>query len=126
MQRIDRAQGRIPYKGFYNIEIGYYIPEQLEILNNIIKGYYQCEWLPDAPLIFTWAAESTAGKTGCALTFDGWNFHELWLSDHISEPSRGPLYVVGLTSDNKIIVSGNETESGSTIYYKRTLKVSID
>lgn len=126
MQRIDRAQGRIPHKGYYNIEIGYAIPEQQEQLNHIIKGIYKAKWLPNAPLIFTWAAESIAGKTGCALTWDGWNFHEVWLSDHISDAGRGPEYVIGPTAENTIIISGNENENGGIINYKRTLAISID
>ena len=126
VQRIDRAQGRIPYKGYYEVESAYRIEPQQEVLNHILSTPQKAHWLPNAPYIWTWAAESRAGNSGCVLTWDGWNFHTVWKSDTDFDPSRGAKAVIGITPENTLIVVGDETVDATKVDWKRTIKVSFD
>ena len=129
VQRIDRAQGRIPHKGYYEVESAYYIPEQEEgRLTNILSTGKKAEWLPSAPYVWSFAAESTSGKTGCIASWDGWEFHELWISEGDYSRSTGAKYVVGVTPENTIIITGDGEGVGGndSVLWRRTIKVSLD
>ena len=126
VQRIDRAQGRIPYKGYYEVESAYRIEPQQELLNHILSTPYKAHWLPNAPYIWTWAAESRAGNTGCVLSWNGWDFHTVWKSDTDFDPSRGAKQVIGITPENTLIISGDKNDNGEVKKWKRTIKVSFD
>lgn len=126
VQRIDRAQGRIPHKGYYEVESAYMIEPQQELLNHILSTPYKAHWLPNTPYIWTWAAESRAGNTGCVLSWNGWDFHTVWKSDTDFDASRGAKTVIGITPENSLIVVGDETVDATKVNWKRTIKVSFD
>lgn len=129
VHRIDRAQGRTPVKGFYEVEVAYTVPDSNPNgLSQILSTGYKAEWLPNAPYIWVYAAETTAGKIGCVLSWDGWIYHEVWVSDINYNPSTGAKNMVGITPENTIIISGGGDGVGgdNSKKWKRTIKVSLD
>ena len=129
VQRIDRAQGRTPVKGFYEVESAYLVPDSSTTgLSQILTTGHKAEWLPNAPYVWGFAAESRSGKTGCVLSWDGWEFHEVWVSDVEYTRSTGVKAVMGITPENTIILSGTgEGEGGDdSTRWSRTFKVSLD
>ena len=126
IQRIDRAQGKIPHKGYYTIEPAYMNPDQLERLNHLFHHTAKAEWMPDSPWSFVWGCETNPGKSGCVATFDGWNFHEVWVSDSNSSVGYGGRTVLGVTPENEVIIGCNDPANGSNTWYEIRTKVSID
>lgn len=129
VQRIDRAQGRKPVKGYYTVEAAYTVPDSNPTgLSQILTTGYKAHWLPNAPYIWVYAAETTTGKIGCVLSWDGWIFHEIWVSDNKYNPSTGAKSVIGITPENTIIVSGigDGVDGDNSKKWKRTIKVSLD
>lgn len=129
VQRLDRAQGRTPVKGFYEVESAYLIPDSSPTsLSHILTVAHKAEWLPNAPYVWGFAAESRSGKIGCVLSWDGWKFHEVWVSDNEFTRSTGVKAVMGITPENTIILSGDGEGVGGndSVKWSRTLKVSFE
>ena len=125
IQRIDRAQGKVPYKGYYTVESAYMIPDQLERLNHLFHHTAKAQWLPDSPYMFVWGCETNPGKSGVVATFDGWTFHEVWVSEINNSTGYGGRTVLGVTPENEVIIGCNDPAISSSWYQVRA-KVAID
>ena len=127
IHRIDRAQGKTPVKGWYDVDVAYYIPDQLERLNHLCQSVFKAEWLPDAPYIFAFNAETQPAKSVIVTTFDGWTFQALWTDSYTSPAGKGLRFAIGPTLKNEIIaLSNDDARTDYKPWMKVVLKVAID
>ena len=125
IHRLDRAQGKSPAKGWYDIETAYLIPEQQTRLNHLCQSVAKTQWLPNSPVIFGFSSETVSGKDCVVATFDGWSFYPIWISATASTVGKSVRTVTGITYENevKIICDYTTTIPDWKIV---TVKVDID
>lgn len=125
IHRIDRAQGKIPVKGYYDIETAYMIPNQMDRLNYLCQGVSKPTYMPNMPITFAFCAETQPGYSTVVSTFDGWTFKEVWIDPQINSIGYGCRAVIGPTYHNEIIITCYDTARESAWYEVRA-KVAID
>lgn len=127
IHRIDRAQGKNPTKGWYDIDTTAYLLESQTIdqLNYLCHSVSQPKFLPDMPVTFAFGAETQRGYSQVVATFDGWTFFPLWKDPVISAVGQGARSVIGPTYENEIIIHCTNTDRAST-WERTTLKVAVE
>ena len=114
IQRLDRSQGKIPVRGFYTVDGAYTIPDSSpDALNYLCKSFSQARFIPDAPVIFSFAPEVLSGKSTIIATYNGWEFFELWTDDEVRPTAKGLNRIVGVTRQNEIICRSNDNRYGT-------------
>lgn len=127
IHRIDRAQGKSPAQGWYDIDTTAYLLESqtIEQLNYLCHSVSHPKFLPDLPVTFAFGAETQTGYSQVVSTFDGWTFFPLWKDPVISAVGQGARSVIGPTYENEIII--HCTNPGRTNPWERTtLKVAVE
>lgn len=125
VHRIDRAQGKTPTRGWYELETAYYIPNQATDLNFLCQSYTQAKFIPNMPYLFGFSSEKLAGKSTCVATFNGWDWFEVWTETTNNSVGAGIRSIVGVTYENTILISSidsTKTPQNALI----TVKVDID
>ena len=126
IHRIDRAQGKNPTQGWYDIDTTAYLLEnQLEQLNYLCHSVSQPKFLPDMPVTFAFGAETQTGYSQVVSTFDGWTFFPLWKDPVISAVGQGARSVIGPTYENEIIIHCTNTDRTNP-WERTTLKVAVE
>lgn len=126
IHRIDRAQGKAPAQGWYDIDTTAYLLEnQLEQLNYLCHSVSHPKFLPDLPVTFAFGAETQTGYSQVVATFDGWTFFPLWKDPVISAAGQGARSVIGPTYENEIIIHCTNTDRVNT-WERTTLKVAVE
>lgn len=126
IHRIDRAQGKNPTKGWYDIDTTAYLLEnQSDRLNYLCHSVSQPKYLPDMPVTFAFGAETQTGYSQVVATFDGWTFFPLWKDPVISAVGQGARSVIGPTYENEIIIHCTNPDRASN-WERTTLKVAVD
>ena len=127
VQRIDRAAGRIPTKGYYDIEAAWMVPDQQASLNQLCQSVAYTPWLPDSPVLFGFGAETKAGKSCVVATFNGWDFYNVWVDDVNSTSGFGVRAVTGVTYENEVkILVSDPNRVDFAPWMLVTAKVDID
>ncbi len=126
IHRIDRAQGKRPVKGYYDIEVAYRIPNQLEKLNYLCHAVSKPTYMPNLPISFGFGAENHVGYSTVVSTFDGWSFTEVYIAPTTSSVGRGCRGVIGPTYHNEIVMTFSDEQASSTGWYEVRAKVAID
>lgn len=126
IHRIDRAQGKNPTQGWYDIDTTAYLLEnQLEQLNYLCHSVSHPKFLPDMPVTFAFGAETQTGYSQVVSTFDGWTFFPLWKDPVISAVGQGARSVIGPTYENEIIIHCTNTDRTNP-WERTTLKVAVE
>lgn len=126
IHRIDRAQGKNPTQGWYDIDTtAYLLEDQLEQLNYLCHSVSQPKFLPDMPVTFAFGAETQTGYSQVVATFDGWTFFPLWKDPVISAVGQGARSVIGPTYENEIIIHCTNPDRASS-WERTTLKVAVE
>lgn len=129
VQRIDRAHGKHIAGGKYPVDVAHAIDfgqgHTRAQVCHIINHTYQKE---NAPIIFGFCSETPVAGTAPAgtvvVTYDGWNFKQIW-QDELWQPSgKGLQSLAGITLLNEIIIKSVDSRSpAANTYTKITLKV---
>lgn len=122
--RLDRSQGKTPYKGHYTLEHAWKHPETSDtVLNAVCYKIYQTKHAPDMPYIFGFAPESNPTKGVIVATFDGYNFFQLWQDSQTRGVGYGVRHVAGVTLQNEIIADVMDDRFGVGVRTELRLKV---
>ena len=124
--RIDRAQGKYPTKGYFDIEVGYQIPHaDTENLNYLSHSNIKTAFTPNPMYLFAFSPETRDGQSHIVATFNGWDYFPLWTDDVVMPRGRGVINIE-MTAKNEIIGTSNDTRFGTGIYAQVKLKVKIE
>lgn len=128
VHRIDRAHGKHIAGGKYPVDVAHAIEfgqgHTRAQVCHIINHTYQKE---NAPIIFGFCSETPVAGTAPAgtvvVTYDGWNFKQIW-QDALWQPTgKGLQSLAGITLLNEIIIKSVDSRSPTNTYTKITLKV---
>ena len=129
IHRIDRAHGKHIAGGKYPVDVAHAIDfgqgHTRAQVCHIINHTYQ---KANAPIIFGFCSETPVAGTAPAgtvvVTYDGWNFKQIW-QDALWQPTgKGLQSLAGITLLNEIIIKSVDSRSpAANTYTKITLKV---
>ena len=129
VHRIDRAHGKHIAGGKYSVDVAHAIEfgqgHTRAQVCHIINHTYQ---KANAPIIFGFCSETPVAGTAPAgtvvVTYDGWNFKQIW-QDALWQPTgKGLQSLAGITLLNEIIIKSVDSRSpAANTYTKITLKV---
>lgn len=129
VHRIDRAHGKHIAGGKYPVDVAHAIEfgqgHTRAQVCHIINHTYQKE---NAPIIFGFCSETPVAGTAPAgtvvVTYDGWNFKQIWQDELWQPTGKGLQSLVGITLLNEIIIKSVDSRSPAAgTYTKITLKV---
>ena len=128
VQRIVRAHGNHIAGGKYPDDVAYAIDfgqgHTRAQVCHIINHTYQ---KTNAPIIFGFCSETPVAGTAPAgtviITYDGWNFKQIWQDELWQPTGKGLQSLAGITLLNEIIIKSVDSRSAAGKYTKITLKV---
>lgn len=124
--RIDRAQGKYPAKGYFDIEVGYQIPHaDTENLNYLSHANIKTAFTPDPIYLFAFSPETRDGQSHIVATYNGWDYFPLWTDDVVMPRSRGVINIE-MNAKNEIIGTSNDERFGTDIKPQVKLKVKME
>jgi len=122
--RLDRSQGKQPYKGYYALETAWKHPETSDtLLNAVCYKLAHSRHAPDMPYIFAFAPESNPTKGVIVATYDGYSFFKLWQDSTTRTVGNGVRHVVGVTLQNEVIARVQDDRFGVGVQTELRLKV---
>ena len=122
--RLDRSQGKTPYKGHYTLETAWKHPETSDtLLNAVCYKMANSRHAPDMPYIFAFAPESNPTKGVIVATYDGYTFFQLWQDSTTRTVGNGVRHVVGVTLQNEVIAQVQDDRFGVGVQTELRLKV---
>lgn len=122
--RLDRSQGKQPYKGYYALETAWKHPETSDtLLNAVCYKLAHSRYAPDMPYIFAFAPESNPTKGVIVATYDGYSFFQLWQDSVTRTVGNGVRHVVGVTLQNEVIARVQDDRFGAGVQTELRLKV---
>ena len=122
--RLDRSQGKQPYKGYYQLETAWKHPETSDtLLNAVCYKVAHAKHIPDAPYIFAFAPENLPTKGVLVATYDGYTFFQLWQDSTTRSVGNGPRHVVGVTLQNEVIAQVQDDRFGAGVHTELRIKI---
>ena len=122
--RLDRSQGKQPYKGYYTLETAWKHPETSDtLLNAVCYKVAHAKHIPDTPYIFAFAPENLPTKGVLVATYDGYTFFQLWQDSTMRGVGYGPRHVVGVTLQNEVIAQVQDDRFGAGVHTELRLKI---